>query len=785
MRCLARAACWLTLAFGVAAPSTARAWYFPEHAEFARLALQDSGTPFTRRVLAEIVASAAADGLMLCKGTPLPFNRVALERDDIATCVPYSTLAALAGDHASTTGDLRDALTQGMFRPWPNSNVQLARLLTGAAVVTWQNYFANTPSAELHVWTGEAIDGGSSDSTIGQTLQGRNFIARLDIELLALDPKYVSRAAGSKSHFHNAGLPLHQVLDNMVAGDLDNALAQMLVHHSRSLELAVRARSATGSSRNAMLSEALLEHAFSLHFLGDAFAAGHIATDPAFSVSERRKQRHDYFNRQGLQVTYALDAGNCGRDVNEQDKAAAQHPRAASTLMYPRPSRCWVAHGDGYATMADRVHVDDAVARVQTEFALAAWQGDCKHTADCRDAVRFLGFTAPTAEELAAENKPKPTQAPRAATAGGAGAPGSAGSAASLGGAPSTADSAAAAGGATSDTQAQDQDLPRWTPYTDKLSTIMSKDQRVYTSKAQPVGQDPVITHTLPTLDALETELAWLGVTPLAPPRSAGEPGAQPFTHDADWLGCPLKDRELGKCDYDPDAATGGAALWRAILAVWPTATASPETLAGSDSGADGSSLQINFGVGAGCVHPFLCRDGVVVGAAGTVGYAYRLAGLFPHRRALAVAELNVGPAFIARVGGAGDDGKSQRVLGAVITELRAPVTTLLVYLTGYAWRTRVPVSLVGNDFAIGLFGARAIWQPEGSRFGLRGWEVEVLNYRLNSADVPDPASVSAAQDTELRLHVGYANFDSSMKDISNGSIMFDVDVASGYYRFF
>jgi hypothetical protein len=198
-------------------------------------------------------------------------------------------------------------------------------------------------------------------SAIGfpKSLNPRDYVRQLDAALLVLDPLYTSRARGAKTHFHDASPNLAAILGQAALGDVDNALAQLMAHHVRSLQLALKARAATGPARIGLLAEALMEHAFALHFQEDSFAAGHIATDAAVTVDEKRAQRHDHFNRQGLAVTRALVKRPCSAlDEPFEDRSMGLHP-------------CWVAHGDGYASFEDRKYVAEAVARVQTSFALA------------------------------------------------------------------------------------------------------------------------------------------------------------------------------------------------------------------------------------------------------------------------------------------------------------------------------------------------------------------------------------------------------------------------------
>ena len=65
---------------------------------------------------------------------------------------------------------------------------------------------------------------------------------------------------------------------------------------------------------DATRTEALLEHAFAVHFVQDAFAAGHMGTEHGLDDTRSRLERHDFLNRNGIGATRALAAGKCGVD---------------------------------------------------------------------------------------------------------------------------------------------------------------------------------------------------------------------------------------------------------------------------------------------------------------------------------------------------------------------------------------------------------------------------------------------------------------------------------------
>jgi hypothetical protein len=312
----------------------AHAWYFPEHAVIAHDGIMEL-PPELRAVLETAVARARADGLHLCAQVELPLEEVAqhqpletrmIHSDRGAGCVPYSVLPALAGDHSSSAAELRTVLTSA-------KGIEL----TSAAAYEWgrfQEALSRLPNASL---------------------ERMAFVHALDVEFYFIDPGYELRAQATQAHFADGGRPLAEVVQIAGAtGNVDSSVGQFLAHHLRSLALA-----ADGSA-----TEAILEHAFAMHFLQDAFAAGHLVmTDETWkSGNARARRRHDFFNAKGLAVARALGSETCPT-------------LGAGLLELSGLSPCWVTTGDGYlgtsADASDRLHAARAATKAELLFALA------------------------------------------------------------------------------------------------------------------------------------------------------------------------------------------------------------------------------------------------------------------------------------------------------------------------------------------------------------------------------------------------------------------------------
>jgi hypothetical protein len=324
----ALAASWATAA------GDARAWYFPEHIVIAHDGVMQL-PPEIRAVLQDAVARARVQGLPLCARMDLaledfsghkPIATRMLRSDIGVDCVPYAALPALAGDHSDDVRELRRVVAG-----------QKGIEIVSAVAYEWakfQEAYARLPNSSL---------------------ERMSFVHALDVALYFIDPGYELRAQSTHAHFADGGRSLDDALHILAStGKVDNSLGQFIAHHLRALQLAARGDVAA----------AVLEHAFAMHFLQDAFAAGHLVmTDETWrrgNASARR--RHDYFNAKGLAIGRAMSAEPCPA-------------LAAGSLELSGLTPCWVTSGDGYLgtspDASDRIHAARAVAKAEFEFALA------------------------------------------------------------------------------------------------------------------------------------------------------------------------------------------------------------------------------------------------------------------------------------------------------------------------------------------------------------------------------------------------------------------------------
>ncbi len=320
------------LTASAAAPRAAHAWYFPEHVAISKDAVGQLA-PEVRDLLRTGVERATRDGLSLCSAVDVgledlpatrPLHTRLLRAQVGVDCVPFAALPALAADHADDASELRAVLVGSKGRE-----------LATAAAFEWRRFL-------------EIVEASPK-----APVERMAFVHDLDVDFYFIDPGYELRAQRTRAHFVDAGRGLDVTVRQAgVAGAVDNAVAQLVVHHLRSLELASRKQ----------VTEALLEHGFAMHFLADAFAAGHLVmTDRTWANGNARaRSRHDFFDARGLRVKRATSAEPCSA-LEESFEAGA--------------SPCWTTWGDGHLgavrDSTDRVHVVRAVRKSLVHLAMA------------------------------------------------------------------------------------------------------------------------------------------------------------------------------------------------------------------------------------------------------------------------------------------------------------------------------------------------------------------------------------------------------------------------------
>jgi hypothetical protein len=129
-----------------------------------------------------------------------------------------------------------------------------------------------------------------------------------DLRLLHADPDYVSRAGANNVHFmlvlSGVNTTAGSYFDSCYReGSEVNLVGTYKWYHASALIKARRLTVETLSDdqRTELIRSALADEAFALHFLEDAFSAGHVAG--VWGNAALRKGTHDYYDEHGLVVT--------------------------------------------------------------------------------------------------------------------------------------------------------------------------------------------------------------------------------------------------------------------------------------------------------------------------------------------------------------------------------------------------------------------------------------------------------------------------------------------------
>jgi hypothetical protein len=132
-----------------------------------------------------------------------------------------------------------------------------------------------------------------------------NALRDSDIRLQRVDPQYATRAGSNNVHFlfarPNAETGVRDYLIACLSKGAElNALGAYTWFHVSALQKAAKyfKNSLSEEKRSALIRSALADEAFALHFLEDAFAAGHTAG--TWGNAAQRKGTHDYYNEKGL-----------------------------------------------------------------------------------------------------------------------------------------------------------------------------------------------------------------------------------------------------------------------------------------------------------------------------------------------------------------------------------------------------------------------------------------------------------------------------------------------------
>jgi hypothetical protein len=243
--------------------SPARGWLYSEHRAITARGIEDL-EPRRRAQLDRIWLEARRGyEARLCEQTD------AGDQGEKPACIDFAAWPAIAGDHSCSPQTMLEAILES---DW---------ILPVAAV-------SSRTAAKIAAAKNEN--------------QRRNAQANGDIGLERADRDYSTRAGGNNAHFllpRQGDDPAEYVRLALGRGAELNAYGLYVLFHVAALRAAATlGKSSEPESRSVPLRRLIALESFALHFLEDAFAAGHIAG--SWGKAAERKGTHDYYNEHGL-----------------------------------------------------------------------------------------------------------------------------------------------------------------------------------------------------------------------------------------------------------------------------------------------------------------------------------------------------------------------------------------------------------------------------------------------------------------------------------------------------
>jgi hypothetical protein len=189
--------------------------------------------------------------------------------------IDYAAFPAIAGDHSTSAENM---LYNVLHTDW---------ILSVADITAW-------------------LKNGLAESKTRSERAGK--LRDSDLRLLRADPEYVSRAGSNNVHFMLArpgvNTSARVYFDSCFREGVEvNLIGTYNWFHASALLKARRLTSETltPDQRAALTLAALADEAFAIHFLEDAFSAGHVAG--IWGNAALRKGTHDYYDENGLEIT--------------------------------------------------------------------------------------------------------------------------------------------------------------------------------------------------------------------------------------------------------------------------------------------------------------------------------------------------------------------------------------------------------------------------------------------------------------------------------------------------
>jgi len=245
------------------------AWVYPEHRDITLRAIQKLDS--AHRIVLEKLWELARKGYE----TRLDAAVADISQGVEPKQLDYAAWPAIAGDHSTSAENMINNI---LHTDW----------ILGVANI----------AARLK----DGIAASKTKSVLESKLRSS------DLQLLRVDPEYVSRAGSNNVHFMLARPDVNTSAATYFEscfreGSEVNLIGTYTWFHTSAMLKAMRlvTETLTSEQRSSLAMALLADEAFALHFLEDGFSAGHVAG--IWGNAALRKGTHDYYDERGLEVT--------------------------------------------------------------------------------------------------------------------------------------------------------------------------------------------------------------------------------------------------------------------------------------------------------------------------------------------------------------------------------------------------------------------------------------------------------------------------------------------------
>lgn len=277
------------------------AFVYPEHRDIAILVVEKLDAQ--RRTAFDALWTEARidDGKRLCGHGADAGQSVAPE------CIDWAALTAIAGDHSCSARHLQDiVLRSSWILTVADVAAQLKADLSRIDVLPPMDRLPDSKDPIVDLRRRIQSEKARADRI--------NALRISDIRLQRADPDYATRAGSNNAHFllarpHTGTTLLEYAGLTLNPGSELSAIGVYAWYHLSALQKAARlaAGNVAPAQRRALARAMLFDEAFALHFLQDAFAAGHVAG--TWGDTSQRKGTHDAYNETGLEA-FPWDGGH-------------------------------------------------------------------------------------------------------------------------------------------------------------------------------------------------------------------------------------------------------------------------------------------------------------------------------------------------------------------------------------------------------------------------------------------------------------------------------------------